>query len=308
MSVLLRHDAGAFWPCVPKRSTGTLNVLLRHGEDSAMRQRADLAVGDKIRVGAVSYLNARPLVFSLAQMAPHVELIIDLPSRLADALAAGRLDVAMIPSIEYARQPGYSIISDACIACDGAVRSVKLYSRVPIDRLRTLALDEGSRTSAALARVLLKEQFGITPETRSLPIGDSLESSRADAVLLIGDRGMLPTNGCFEFEWDLGEQWSQWTQLPFVFAMWIARPGVELLGIGEALAAARDDGVNRLEEIARQAAPVVGLPEADCLAYLRDHLEFHLGTRQRQGLERFLTLAASQQLAPAGVKLVFYGE
>ena len=130
-----------------------------------VQQRSDRTGGGRIRVGAVTYLNARPLVFSLARFAPQVEIVIDLPSRLADSLAAGQLDVAMIPSIEFARGSGYAIISDACIACDGAVRSVKLYSRVPIERLRTLALDEGSRTSAALVRILLKERFGVWPET-----------------------------------------------------------------------------------------------------------------------------------------------
>ena len=89
--------------------------------------------------------------------------------------------------------------------------------------------------------------------------------------MLIGDRGMLPAGGAFEFDWDLGEQWSRWTGLPFVFAMWIARPGVDLPGIGERLAAARDDGITRLEEIARQAAPDIGVPEAECLSYLRDN-------------------------------------
>ncbi len=271
-----------------------------------MQQRSNTAQSGKIRVGAVTYLNARPLVFSLAKLAPRAEIVVDLPSRLADSLAAGRLDVAMIPSIEYARRPGYTIISDACIACDGPVWSVKLYSRVPLERLRTLALDEGSRTSAALARILLKERFGISPEPRPFPIGVSLDDTSADAALLIGDRGMLPTDGAFEFEWDLGEEWSRWTGLPFVFAMWIARPGLDLSGVGEVLAAARDDGIARLEEIARQAAPAIGVPEADCLSYLRDYLEFHLGTRQRQGLEHFYALAGRHQLAPAGVKLNFY--
>lgn len=265
------------------------------------------STADKVRVGAVTYLNARPLVFSLARIAPRADIVVDLPSRLADALAAGRLDVAMIPSIEYVRTPGYSIISDACIACDGAVRSVKLYGRVPVERVRTLALDEGSRTSAALVRILLKERFGVSPETWPLPIGASLGDTTADAVLLIGDRGMLPGGNGFEFEWDLGQEWLQWTGLPFVFSMWIARPGVDLHGIEAALTAARDDGIGRLEEIARDAAPAVGIPEADCLSYLRDHLTFHLHQQQRQGLEHFFALAGRHELGPAGVKLAFYG-
>lgn len=263
---------------------------------------------NKIRVGAVTYLNARPLVFSLAKFAPQAEIVVDLPSRLADALAAGQLDVAMIPSIEYARHPGYAIISDACIACDGAVRSVKLYSRVPLERMRVLALDEGSRTSAALVRILLKERFGISPDTEQLPIGALADDVSADAVMLIGDRGMLPTGDDFEFEWDLGEEWTRWTGLPFVFAMWIARPGVDLSGVSDWLAAARDDGITRLGEIARLSAPAIGIPEADCLSYLRDNLEFHLGPRQRLGVERYFELAGRHGLAPAGVKLVFHDE
>lgn len=263
---------------------------------------------EKVRVGAVTYLNARPLVFSLDRIAPQVEIVFDLPSRLADLLAAGVLDVAMIPSIEYARHSGYAIISDACIACDGPVRSVKLYSRVPIERLRTLALDEGSRTSAALALILLREQFGVRPETRPLPIGASTDDSSADAMVLIGDRGMLPTDGDFACEWDLGEQWRRWTGLPFVFAMWIARPAGDLSGLGAILSAARDDGVTRFEEIARHVAPTIGVPEADCLSYLRDHLTFQLGARQRQGLERFYALAGRHGLAPAGVRLNFHAD
>jgi chorismate dehydratase len=260
-----------------------------------------------VRIGAVTYLNAKPLIISLAKLAPHAEIVIDFPSRLADALGAGELDVAMIPSIEYARQTGCTIVSDACIACDGPVRSVKLYSRVPVEEIRSLALDEGSRTSAALARILLRARFGLNPAVCILPLGASVDDIWADAMLLIGDRGMLPTSGEFNFVWDLGEQWSAWTDLPFVFAMWIARPGVDLQGLEHVLSAARDDGLTRLEEIARCESPLLGISEEDCLSYLRDHLKFRLGDRQRQALQRFYKLAENQHLAPAGVKLAFYG-
>ena len=91
----------------------------------------------------------------------------DLPSRLADGLVAGRLDVALVPSIEYCRNPGCTIVSDACIASDGPVRSIKLYSRVPLERIGSLALDEGSRTSATLVRIWLKERFRPGPGTCS---------------------------------------------------------------------------------------------------------------------------------------------
>jgi chorismate dehydratase len=261
-----------------------------------------------VRLGAVTYLNTRPLIFSLRRLVRDVRLIVDVPSRLADDLAAARLDVAMAPSIEYSRNSGYSIVSDACVSCDGPVRSVKLYSRVPVQQIHTLALDEGSRTSAVLTRILLKEQFALQPRFQPLPIGTALEDSTADAVMLIGDRGMLPRDGRFEFVWDLGEEWLRWTGLPFVFAMWIARPGVDLQGVDEILAAARDEGVSRLAEIARLEAPALGISEAECLSYLRDNLRFRLGERQRRGLELFFRLAARHGLAPTGVELVFYDQ
>ncbi len=181
----------------------------------------------KICVGAVSYLNARPLMFTLPQLLPDAEIVVDFPSRLADGLADGRFDVALIPSIEYLRQPGLRIASDAVIACDGPVRSVKLYGRVPIERVETLALDEGSRTSAALAQILLRERFDLKPCLLSLPLESLPLHSPADAVVVIGDRGMLEPDEDLAFVWDLGEEWSCWTGLPFVFALWAARPHVQ---------------------------------------------------------------------------------
>ena len=127
-----------------------------------------------IRVGAVSYLNAKPLYYRLCEFAPDVELTMDVPSRLADRLAAGELDVALIPSVEYLRGVGrgYEILPGFAIAARGAVRSVKLFSRVPFERIERLALDEGSRTSQALARVWLDARHGVRPgRIEPLPMG-----------------------------------------------------------------------------------------------------------------------------------------
>ncbi|MCR4415210.1 MAG: menaquinone biosynthesis protein [Thermoguttaceae bacterium] len=264
-------------------------------------------VRQPLRIGAVRYLNAWPLVFRLAEHLPEAEIHHDLPSRLADGLRAGRLDVAMIPSVECFRIPGATIISDACIATSGPVRSVMLYGRVPVERIRTLALDEGSRTSAALARILLIERFGIRPRIEQLPIGASWQDTQADAVMLVGDRGLLPPDGDIQFVWDLGEQWHQWTGLPFVFAMWVGRPGVSWDALETPLSAARDAGVQCFSQIAREASAAIGVPEPICLAYLRDHLVYRLGPREREGLHRFHELAVTHGLAPAGVELVFVG-
>jgi len=261
----------------------------------------------RIRVGAVRYLNALPLIHGLARRADRIELSMDVPSRLAEKLGAGRLDVAMIPAVEYFARPDQVVVTDACVACLGPVRSVKLFSRVEPAQIRTLALDEGSRTSAALTRILLKEQYGLEPELVPLPLGMAVEQSPADAAMLVGDRGMRPASCPFETVWDLGEVWQRWTGLPFVFALWVARADVQLGGVDADLARARDEGLRHLPEIARDAAQEVGLPADECHSYLRDNIRFHLGAREREGLKCFYSLAARHGLVPQGRELVFYG-
>ena len=262
--------------------------------------------GRKIRVGAVNYLNTKPLIYQLEQLAPQAQIVLDLPSRLADALAVGQLDVALIPSIEFCRDPSYTIVSDACIACRGPVMSVKLFCRVSPERIGTLALDEGSRTSAVLAQVLLYERYGLRPRLESLPVGCTLADSAADAVLLIGDRAIHSPRGPFAAVWDLGDEWRRWSKLPFVFAMWVARSGVNLAGVDGALSEARDLGLRRLDEIADAEAASLGLSRPQCLSYLRDYLHFTLGPQELSGLERYYQLAAKLGLAPTGVELDFY--
>ncbi len=151
-----------------------------------------------IRIGAVSYLNAKPLYHSLCEYAPQVRLSMDVPSRLAEQLAAGELDVALIPSVEYLREAtrGYEIIPGFAIAARGPVRSVKLFSRVPWERVERLALDAGSRTSQVLARIWLDTRHGVRPpRIEELPLGVSALESTADAVLVIGDRAMRVPHG-----------------------------------------------------------------------------------------------------------------
>jgi len=250
-----------------------------------------------VRVGAVSYLNTKPLVYGLAQRT-NIQLSYDLPSRLADQLTAGALDVALIPSIEFFQDPTYRIVSDACIGCRGPVWSVKLLSRRPMASIRTLALDEGSRTSAALVRILLAQRFDIHPQLISLPIGAAPEDLDCDAVLVIGDRAMQPAPRVFQEVWDLGDEWYRWSELPFVFAMWTARADVDISKLAPSLAAARDAGVAHLTDIAREESSAVGVDAQVCLSYLRDNLHFYLGPSERRGLELFRRHAVALGLAP----------
>jgi chorismate dehydratase len=255
-----------------------------------------------MRIGAVNYLNSKPLVYGLDALAPQVRVTYDLPSRLADSLVTGRLDVALVPSVEFFRTPGSTIVSDACVACRGPVLSVKLHFRVPPGEVRRVALDEGSRTSVALTRILLAEMYGIQPNWEPLPIGCGLETTNADAVLLIGDRAIANASTEEEFVevWDLGKKWCDWTALPFVFAMWIARAGIDVGEVTAVLSTARDNGVRRFAEIAEREGPLVGVSRELALGYFRDNLHFALGNDERAGLRKFYALCVKHGLAPAG--------
>ncbi|MCH2201183.1 MAG: menaquinone biosynthesis protein [Fuerstiella sp.] len=249
-----------------------------------------------VRLGAVSYLNSKPLIEDLEDLLPEAEIILDYPSRLSDALAAGQLDVALIPSVEYFRGSGYRIISNACVAARGPVMSVKLYCRVHPGEIRRLAMDEGSRTSAALSRVILAERYGVFPEGEPLPIESSTLTSTADAVLLIGDRAMHEPIEEFVEVMDLGQMWYKWTGLPFVFAMWVAREGADITGIERTLDESRDRGVAALHRIADEQAPLLDLSRESATTYLTQNLNYHLASAERSGLELFRQLAQQQGL------------
>src|SRR5947209_5867172 len=156
-----------------------------------------------IRIGAVNYLNTKPLIHDLPELAPRAELVLEVPSRLADLLAAGQLDVGLIPAIEYFRAGNYSIVPGLCIGSRGPVLSVTLFSRKPWAGIRRVALDAGSRTSAALTQVLLRLRHGAAAELVSLPLDRDADDADADAVLLIGDRAMRACLPGFEFAFDL---------------------------------------------------------------------------------------------------------
>ncbi|MFO1041345.1 MAG: menaquinone biosynthesis protein [Planctomycetaceae bacterium] len=325
------------------------------GSDPQIRSNSDFRAAQteirpdsagRLKIGAVNYLNSKPLIEGLEELVnPWGDLRLDYPSRLADDLAAGRLDVALIPSIEYFRGQNYEVISDACVAAHGPVLSVKLYSRVPWGDIRSLALDEGSRTSATLVRVLLAERHGVFPKLRPLPLDHRTEETDADAILLIGDRAISPPAEKFRGTWDLGEEWFQWTGLPFVFAMWVSRQGVDTPGnspppargkrgqtlsghsisesdrlpskgsdpfyhgllaeIEEMLSRSRDLGVDRLDDIARREAPLLGLSLPTTISYLSENLQYRLGPAERNGLKLYYELAAGLGLAPEGVELRF---
>lgn len=261
---------------------------------------------EMLRIGAVSYLNTKPLIHRLPELLEirmperSATLKLDLPSRLADDLKRGNLDVALIPSVEYFRglPSGYHVVSDAAIACRGPVWSVRLLSRVPVRQIKRLALDEGSRTSAAMLRVLLWEMYGLRPETVPMGMDQHPESVDADAILMIGDRAMHPARGVYRTIWDLGDRWCRHTELPFVFAMWVARENVDTTGLASVLEASRDAGLEEMESIADNEAARHGLTQEDVHRYFAENLHFRLGPGERLGLESFRQRSTSIGLIP----------
>lgn len=255
------------------------------------RYPTELASESPLRIGAVSYLNSKPLIEEMANsLGESGRLTTDLPSRLADQLHRNEIDLGLIPVFEYFQNESFRLISTSGIACRGPVWSVRLFFRCHPSEVKTLALDEGSRTSAALSKVLLHEVLGRIPETRLLPIHASPESIDADAVLLIGDRAMHPERyeNTFIANWDLGQTWWERTGLPFVFAAWVARPGTSqspLLGFW--LDQVREYGKERIPEISKRLSESYELTPDQCFDYLTNYIHFEIDSEARAGLEEF---------------------
>jgi chorismate dehydratase len=256
-----------------------------------------------IRVGAVNYLNTKPLIERLPDFAPNIALSLDLPSRLADQLAAGDLDVGLIPVVEFFRGDNYSFVPNIAIGSRGAVLSVTLFSRVPWERIRSVSLDEGSRTSAALTQILLKKRYGLNPRLEQLPIDAPADDLSTDAVLLIGDRAMRACLPGYQYAYDLGQEWTDWTGLPFVFALWAVRDGVELGETEAAFHRAKEHGVANAGVIAQREAAALGLDAGFCRRYLTNIIRFDLGPRELAGMRRFQELCAELSLIPYSRRL-----
>jgi chorismate dehydratase len=245
----------------------------------------------RIRIGAVAYLNARPLVFGLELLSDRFLLRFDLPSRCAALLHEGSIDVGMIPSIEYLRgRSGYRIVPEVGVISNGAVASVALFTRTAVDRIRSIAADTSSRTSNGLLRVLCLERFGIDPEL--VPMGPNPEAMlrQCDAALVIGDPALFFDHGAAGVQKiDLGLEWSAMTGLPFVWAIWAGRPDVLLSDDVAALVEARDAGVAASDEIA--AAYCGPGRTVLCQRYLRENIQYTLGAREEAGLRKYFELA-----------------
>jgi chorismate dehydratase len=258
-----------------------------------------------VRLGAVDYLNARPLVYGLELRTDLFALRFDPPSKCAALLHEGSIDVGMIPTIEYLRGPSYRIVPGMAITSEGIVESVAVYCRVPIAEVRTLAADTSSRTSAGLLKVLCYERFGIDPAFTPMAPDPAAMLAAYDAALVIGDPALFFDHEAAGVQKvDLGAEWTAMTGLPFVWAFWAGRAEALTRDGVAALAQARDHGVAASDEL---AAAYCGPGRAERgQAYLRENIQYQLGEREEAGLRAWFELAVKHDVAPATRAPLYY--
>lgn len=260
-----------------------------------------------VRLGAVTYLNARPLVHGLESHL-QFDLRYDVPSECARLLHAHDTDLALIPSIEYLRGPvPYQIVPGPAVTSRGPVASVAIYTRRDPKDIRSIAMDTSSRTSVALATVMLQRQFGVAPQPAAMAPDLNAMLAQADAALIIGDTALfLDHEATGTTKIDLGEEWTAMTGLPFVYACWTGRPGAAAPDDVTALQRARDAGVAQSDAVAAAYYPDDTLRQATARRYLRDNIRYVLGPDEVEGLTRFYRYASELDLVTFDGTLRFY--
>ena len=270
-----------------------------------------------LRLGAVGYLNARPLVYGLERQ-PRFDLRYDIPSECARLLHGHEIDVGLIPSIEYLRgQEPYLFVPGPAVTSRGPVASVAIYTRIEPKDIRTIAMDTSSRTSVALSTVLLRRVFGAAPD--AVPMAPDLVAmlARADAALIIGDNALFldhtmvrlkpDTTGLSAVrKIDLGELWTKETGLPFVYAVWAGWRDALTPEDVRLLQRARDEGVADSDGVARAYYPDDPARQAVARRYLRDNIRYVLGPEELEGLRTFYRYAAEAGLVAEARELCFY--
>jgi chorismate dehydratase len=263
-----------------------------------------------VRVSAISFLNTVPLMrgYERDVETPErgMEVWFTRPSECADQLRSGVADVGLIPAIEYQRIPGLSIVGDCAIATKGAVRSILLLTRQPLESVRTVAADTASRTSVALTQILFQRRFGGTP-VQMIPHRASPAAmlAKCDAALVIGDPALhyakAPLDGVTAL--DLGAEWVGLTGKPFVFAFWAARHEFATPELAATLNSWRDRGLAEMSQIVSTEAKGRYLSEEVVRAYLTENIHFTLDSDCLEGLRLYYRWAGELGLAPLGREL-----
>ena len=262
---------------------------------------------DRLRVGRIPYINCYPVYGAVDRGAVRLEatLVDGVPTELNRRMAAGTLDVSVVSAVEYAREAKrYVLLPDLAISCDGAVRSVLLFSKQPAQKLDgcRVLVSRSSMTSVALLELLFEHVWDARPQfvpaNAELTDVEGFGNEEHDARLVIGDAALLLGSRLrahrrvpagYQHAYDLGEEWKRWTGLPFVFAVWVAQraiPVADALGVHAALIESRDWGLQHLDALAEQASATTGVDRSSCLEYLSG-LDYGLSYHHLAGLTEF---------------------
>jgi chorismate dehydratase len=260
----------------------------------AARCSSDNPAAPPLRIGSVSYLNARPLIYGLERR-DDLQILLDVPARLLGGMQEGRYDVALLPVIDYQRMEGLVIVPAGGIGCDGPTMTVRIFSRVPIDQIRALACDGDSHTSVVLARILLSRLHGRRVECVDLA---SRPREQHMSMLLIGDKVVCDEPQGYPHQLDLGQAWKEMTGLPFVFAVWMARRNARLGALPQVLREARRQGEQHVQELIERHALPIGWSREAAAEYLQRLLHFSIGPMQLDAIRLFHACAAEEGLIP----------
>ncbi len=258
------------------------------------------------RVSVVQYLNSVPLVWGMmrGEQQDRYDLAFTTPAGCADAVKGGSAEIGIVPSIEYQRLERAQILSGMSIASKSEAKSVLLMSNVPIEKIKTVAVDNSSRTSAALLRILMRKFYSkwitVTP---AAPKPEAM-LKRADAALVIGDPALI-YDGDVPEVYDLAAEWAKFTGLPFVFALWVGGEDAQISRFREDFEKSRDYGLAHLEEIAAEYAPRLKMHPEGVKVYLTRNIDYSLDEENRKGLRLFYKLAREVGIIPVERDMYF---
>ncbi|MCC7524606.1 MAG: menaquinone biosynthesis protein [Chitinophagaceae bacterium] len=250
-------------------------------------------MNNKLNLGVIDYLNVKPLLYGIKHSPVIHEINIreTYPAKLAAMLLSGEVDLGIVPVAIIPEMNEWYMVSDYCIGCNGAVATVCLFSEVPVNRIETVLLDYHSKTSVALAKILLKQYWKINPEfVHTHNDGFRKEITGTTAAIVIGDRAFEQRSKS-SYVYDLGEAWKNFTGLPFVFAAWIANKPLPEKFIRD-FNAANALGLQHIGEVVRES----GFKLFDLNQYYRYNVNYILDEQKKKGLTTFLSL-----LKPFGV-------
>jgi chorismate dehydratase len=268
-----------------------------------------------LRISAISFLNTAPLMWDFehgetaSRLSEHFDIGYTVPSRCAEELKSGLADIGIIPAAAYPSIPGLVVIPDIAIASKNAVRSILLVSKVPLERIRSVATDDSSRTSAALVEIFLKKFVGTNPGFRRQKAVLEEMLKWHDAALLIGDPALQAhTEGYYVY--DLAEQWRRWTGRPFVFAFWAVRKaslaGLDAqVNLTRIFQDSRENGLRNLDRIVDEWALRLELPAPVLRDYLNQNIDYYLDRENLEGLRLFYRYAAECKVLPDAPELRF---